>query len=302
MGSVYPRRKKLWIRFKGPDGWTQQKTPYHVGEENKARKVLLDVEARIAAGAEFDPTNSSGPITVAAYARKWLEERRRFVADSKNDEARLKYHVLPTIGAMRLDEVRPRHLVDMFRALREANKLAPKSILNVYSTVKALFRDAKIADLLTGDAPTILTKYQLGEAVDKDPEWRVTARYSRDELEILISDPRLPIDRRVFYALEGIAGLRLGEAAGLRWRHYDPSLKPLGRLLIATSYDKGRTKTKQPRRMPVHPTLAAILAEWKLSGWPAMMGRQPTPDDLIVPRPPDRQSPKDALDARGDAR
>ena len=23
MGSVYPRRKKLWIRFKGPDGWTQ---------------------------------------------------------------------------------------------------------------------------------------------------------------------------------------------------------------------------------------------------------------------------------------
>ena len=214
MGSVYPRRNKLWIRFKGPDGWTQQKMPYHVGEENKARKVLLDLEARIAAGAEFDPANASGPITVAAYARRWLEERRRFVADSKNDEARLKYHVLPTIGGMRLEEVRPRHLAEMFRALRQANELAPKSILNVYSTVKALFRDAKIADLLTGDAPTILTKYQLGEAVDKDPEWRVTARYSRDELEILISDPRLPLDRRVFYALEGIAGLRLVRLPG----------------------------------------------------------------------------------------
>ena len=47
MGSVYPRRNKLWIRFKGPDGWTQQKTPYHVGEENKARKVLLDLEASV---------------------------------------------------------------------------------------------------------------------------------------------------------------------------------------------------------------------------------------------------------------
>src|SRR3954453_16187168 len=35
--------------------------------------------------------------------------------------------------------------------------------------------------------------------------------------------------------------------------------------------------------MPAHPTLAAILAEWKLSGWAAMMGRQPTPDDLIAP-------------------
>jgi len=290
MGSVYPRRKKLWIRFKGPDGWTQQKTPYHIGEEKKARKLLLDVEANVTAGIKFDPKNASGPVTVAAYTRKWLEERRSLVADSKNDEARLKYHVLPAIGGMRLDEVRPRHLVDMFRALRDANKLAPKSILNVYSTVKALFRDAKMADLLIGDTPTILTKYQLGEAVDKDPEWRVTARYSRDELEILISDPRLPIDRRVLYALEGIAGLRLGEAAGLRFRHYDPSLQPLGGLLIATSYDKGRTKTKQPRRMPVHPTLAAILAEWKLSDWPSMMGRQPTPDDLVVPLPPDHAS------------
>lgn len=39
--------------------------------------------------------------------------------------------------------------------------------------------------------------------------------------------------------------------------------------------------------MPVHPVLAAMLAEWKLTGWALLMGRQPTPDDLIVPMPPD---------------
>src|SRR5204863_8107064 len=138
------------------------------------------------------------------------------------------------------------------------------------------FGGAKLADRPVAELPAILTEYQFGDSCGKGPAWRAAARYSRDELEILISDPRLPLDRRVFCALEGIAGLRLGEAAGLRFRHYDPSLKPLGRLLIATSYDTGRTKTKQPRRMPVHPALAAILAEWKLSGWPAMMGRQPT--------------------------
>lgn len=47
--------------------------------------------------------------------------------------------------------------------------------------------------------------------------------------------------------------------AGLRWRHYDPTTPVLGRLTVATSYDKGMTKTKRPRLMPVHPTLAAIL-------------------------------------------
>lgn len=35
--------------------------------------------------------------------------------------------------------------------------------------------------------------------------------------------------------------------------------------------------------MPVHPALAAILAEWRLTGWPLLFGRFPRPDDLIVP-------------------
>lgn len=87
------------------------------------------------------------------------------------------------------------------------------------------------------------------------------------------------------YALEGIAALRLGEAVGLRWRHHDAAKSPLGELLIATSYNKGRTKTKLARRMPVHPTLAAMLAEWKMHGWLAMMGRVPGADDLVVPLP-----------------
>jgi len=132
---------------------------------------------------------------------------------------------------------------------------------------------------------TLLNKYQLGPNEDKDSEWRGTAIYSRAELEMLISDARIPWDRRVLYALEGIAALRHGEAAGLRWRHYDPEEKPVGRLTVATSYNKGRTKTGKTRRMPVHPTLAAILAEWKLRGWPELMRRPPGPDDLVVPFP-----------------
>jgi hypothetical protein len=43
------------------------------------------------------------------------------------------------------------------------------------------------------------------------------------------------------------------------------------------------TKTDDPREMAVHPTLARILAEWKLSGFEQLTGRQPRPDDPIVP-------------------
>jgi hypothetical protein len=33
----------------------------------------------------------------------------------------------------------------------------------------------------------------------------------------------------------------------------------------------------------VHPTLAKILAQWKLAGWPAQFGRPPKEDDLLLP-------------------
>jgi hypothetical protein len=46
---------------------------------------------------------------------------------------------------------------------------------------------------------------------------------------------------------------------------------------------KGKTKTRATFRIPVHPVLARILAEWKLRGWQEWMGRAPKPDDLIVP-------------------
>ena len=38
-------------------------------------------------------------------------------------------------------------------------------------------------------------------------------------------------------------------------------------------------------RAPVHPVLQRALERWEASGWEEYMGRKPTRDDLIVPRP-----------------
>ncbi len=285
MGTVYPKGGKLYLGYRTAAGkWTYAATGFPVGQEAKAKKLLEKIESRVAATSTI-AAPAEGPLTVERYARHWLIERTALgIADVENEESRLEHHIYAALGELKLNEVRPRHIIDLIRKLRIAGKLAPKSIYNVYSVLKALFRDAHMADLID-TSPCVLTKYQLGENTDKDPEWRATAVYTRDELEMLIADPRLPEDRQVLYALEGLAALRHGEAAGLRWRHYDPTLSPLGGLTIATSYDKGRTKTKRSRRVPVHPTLAAMLAEWKLGGWPKMMGRPPGPDDLVVPMP-----------------
>lgn len=79
--------------------------------------------------------------------------------------------------------------------------------------------------------------------------------------------------------------LRTGEAAGLRWSCVQRA-EPLGRLVVATSYARGETKTGTDRWMPIHPALAAVLAEWRLGGWARTFGRPPLEEDLVCPVPP----------------
>lgn len=290
MGSVYPRGNKLYLKLKGPDGkWRPYKTEYRIGQEDLARQLLAKLEERMAAGRAIGGSGA-GVLTVRKYAKRWVDDCKKMgLAEWKSHEAWLRIHVLPVIGSMPVAEVRPRHLAALFRDIRAAKKLSSKSVRNVYSAVRGLFREALIAGLIE-TSPCVLTEHHLGKLRDKDPEWRATAIYTRDELEMLISDPRIPWDRRVVYALEGIGGLRHGEVAGLRLRHYDASLEPLGRLMVARSYDHDHTKTSRTRYMPVHPVLAEVLREWRDVGWVDMMGREPGPDDLFVPCPARRKS------------
>lgn len=280
MGSIYRKGPTLYIRYKDHEGkWVSEATAYRPGEEAKARQYLRDLEARFSASKEL--TDSAGlkpgtPITVAQYTERWLKMREGLHhASHKDEECRLRKHMLPRLGHMLLEEVRPRHFRDFVLDLRKG-ELAPRSIHHVYQTTALLFR-AAVIDELIGSSPCMLPRGTLPKKVDKDPNWRHGAIYTREEVEQLISDARIPEDRRVLYALKGLAGLRHSEAAGMRWNQYDQEARPLGALNL------GKTKTQVPRRIPVHPTLARILAEWKLAGWERTYGRMPTPDDLITP-------------------
>ncbi len=288
MSSIYSKNGRLYFSVKVGGKWKGISTEFVVGQERAAAAMLRRLEVSQANG---EPAPSTGPVTVTSFSKTWLKKREEQVKTWKNDECALRLHVLPTIGHMRLDEVRPLHIVELIREWRSRKgkaKKAPRTIYNDYSTICALFRDAHLDDLVPS-TPCILTKRQLGAKVDKNPEWRPGALFTKAELETLISDERIPMNRRVFYALEGLAGLRLGEAAGLHWRNCgrQPELAPLGQLYVAFNGARALPKGDICRPVPIHPTLAAILAEWKLFGWAKMMGRQPRPDDLVVPLPPE---------------
>jgi integrase len=262
-----------------------------IAEEKKAQAFLNEVEAGIRATLEHRGDGETGPLTFQRFATNWIKERRdRGLTCAGEDEGRMKHHVLAVFGHRRLDDIRPRDIRQFVREMQAENKLAPRTIRNIYGMLHTLFRDAVVEELIQTN-PCIVKHGELPEKIDKEPTWRSTAVFMRDEVEQLISDERIPEDRRVAYTILFLAGLREGEMAALRWEHYDAESEPLGRLLVAYSYSTRlravkRVKTKIPRDVPVHPTLATVSADWRENGWARMMGRAPTVDDLIVPEPP----------------
>jgi integrase len=292
--GVFKRGTKLWITFKDVDGkWRNVTSTHSVGQEALAQAKY---DALVASIKASKPIGSTGPLTVRAFAKPWLAEREKLDLDWKNDRSRLDHWILPTIGDLPIANVRTRHILDLVQHVRTTpsettgEPVSPRTVYNVYSVVSALFRDAKLADKIE-QTPCCLDERQLGARIDKNAEWRSEAVFARDEVETIISHDAIPADRQMVYALELLAGVRPGEASALRWRHYDAAAKPLGRLLVAHAYNTRKhrqkgTKTDSVKHIPVHPTLAAMLAEWKLGGWAAMHGRAPEPDDLIVPLPP----------------
>ncbi len=300
MASIYARGGVLWARIKGlkkPGEWARvptdhNGTPYRLGEEDKAQRWADVIEREIAESAA-KAAAGAGALTLAAYAERRAPLRKELGVHSwRNEETRLRLHVVPALGHLALGEVRPAQVRDLFRELTKAvrrGEIAPRTVLDIYGILHCLFEDA-IGDELLEHNPCRLKQNgrELPVKVDADPEWRANATYTVHEIERLISDPVVAVERRVLHSLKSIGGLRHEEAAALRWRNYQPELEPLGKLRIARAYDsKNRVekepKNGQPRDMPVHPVLAKILAAWKISHWERIYGRPPGPDDLIVP-------------------
>lgn len=294
MSSRFARGNKLYANIKDAQGvWRQVPTGFDVGQEAKADKRIAELEREV----ERQRRGESVELTVRRWVEEWSNEQKdRDVVDWKRNKAWLVDLVVPEIGDMLVREVRTPHIVAMFKKIRKApsdvtgKPRAPRTLHNIHGVVRSMFKDAELAGHLE-HAPASLDERQLGHKVDADPEWREEALFERTEIETMISSHKIPWDRRVQYAIEFLAGTRPSEAAALRWKRYDPTREPLGSLRIAKSYsarldrEKG-TKTNTMRVVPVHAALAAILAEWKLTGWPEMFGREPGDDDLIIPLPP----------------
>lgn len=286
MGTIYPRGKKLWMGLKDHEGkWVYRRTGYTVGQEKLAEKALLVVESEVRKGKKVQ---QGGDLTIETYAQAWCDLRIKSPDhwEAKREKQALQNHVFGEWGHLKLAEVRPSHIREILAAIAAKGR-AKRTQSNLYALLHRMFGDAAADELIVG-SPCVLRRGEKPRRTDKDPAWRATAFYTREEIQLLISDDRIPLDRRVVYGLAFIGALREGEIGALRWRAIDSKCEPLGKIQILASWNRRHKVEKLPkngrtRDAPIHPALAKLLATWKLGGYFRYMGKPVHADDLVVP-------------------
>jgi integrase len=300
-GFVY-RNKANTLRFRYPlpDGflWDQEVPPTQDGgplDETWGERVLAIFRGRVEGG--WDPRTieaqpiPAAPQTIGEYVMAWIKTQT--YEDARIDARRLVLHFLPApLAQLRLTEARPRHCLDYVRWLlarpsAEGGTLAPRTIRTIANVVQRGLAQA-VRDELLAVTPWNLPPKAIPARTDKHLGEREGWVFTMAEVQALCYSRVIPEDRRAIYATLFLGCCRTGEVSALRVEDWDRARAPLGALAINKSRSQTRravkgTKTEVSRHVPVHPALAALLAEWVLSGLPKLLGRPATPEDLLFP-------------------
>lgn len=298
MGRIYqrPGSKKWWLDFTDVDG-RRKRMSAETEDKELAQRALEGVEKKIGALRTLGAKKGDGPLLLGRYIEEiYLPDRESRGKDVSNDRVRLN-RILPYVRHLAVADTRLSHIRDAVQLFMKRmhgpdpkKRLAPRSILLSYRSLKRVFKHAVKAGLLESNPCDLDPRDdELPKNQDKDLTWRDRARFSQAEIERLLFSPELPLAHRVVYCCAAAAGPRASEISALRFDDIDYDRQMLPCIAISRSYNtdtrmEGPTKTGATKEVPMHPALAKMLAEWKLSGWPALMGRMPKANDLIFPR------------------
>lgn len=210
--------------YKGADGFWHGRVTVGTKDDGRPdrrhvmRKVKSDV---VRAVRDLERQRDSGSVrsagrvwTVREWLTHWVEE---IAAPSVRDSSLSAYrvavnvHLIPGVGAHRLDRLQPEHLERLYANMIRAGS-APATANQAHRTIRTALGEAERRGRITRN-PAKLAKAPRPDDVEVEP-------YSVDEVRQLLQVAR---ERRnsARWAVALALGLRQGEVLGLRWSDVD---------------------------------------------------------------------------------
>ena len=202
--------------------------------------------------------------TIRGFFQGWsrVDGSRRAVTPKwqRNRESYIRAHVVPVLGAVRLDELTAKHLVDLQAKLARKGLSAGTIDRVIHSALRGMLRDAELAgyrgcDLARLFDSRFVTRLDKGsDAAEIDP-------YTDEERERILT--WFLRERREYYAFVYFrfwTGTRPSEAIVLRWRDVDLEHRRIRIRRSRVLGEDGRTKTGRSRRdVIVHEGIDGVL-------------------------------------------
>ncbi len=245
------RRVTDWrVRYRDPDGRERQHTEHR---RIDAERWRTDNDSKLQRGEWIDP--DLGKTTLREWSEPWLKTTGPTLKPKTlaSYESLLGSRILPTLGDFPLAGLRPSDVQTWIGEMQEA-KLSPSRIRQAHVVLRSMLETAG-RDRYLGRNPAQgarLPKLQRKEAPSFEPS----------TVDSIIE--ATPEPYACFIAVQGMLGLRFGEAAALRRRSVnllrrritvDETLAEIGKRLIF-----GPTKSHAQRTVPIPAPLVAALA------------------------------------------
>jgi integrase len=141
----------------------------------EAAKSARDEARRRGRRGEYVDRNS---ITVAEYLSHWLAAHSLEIKPKTLAGYRwlVNRYVVPRLGSMRMQTVRPSHLSVMYRDLldgggRDGRALSRRTVDAVHAVLRKAFNDAVVSEQILESNPVLRAKRPRSAKVEADPVW-----------------------------------------------------------------------------------------------------------------------------------
>lgn len=232
-----------------------------------ARTFLGEVESAVARGSYVDP--ALGRLLFRVYAARWTSSRNNELSTTARDASIMKNHVLTRWGDLQLAKID--HLAVQSWVSELGRKYAPATVAECYRLTTAVMKSA-MRDRLIPYNPCDGVRLQSRRRRDTD-DLVISFEDYRDRLL-----PAVPDRYRALVGVAGGAGLRWGEAVGLRWDVVDlddAGLRVVRVVVEVGGYvsEKAYPKSRAGRReVPLPRFLVALLAAHRETFAPGPLG------------------------------
>jgi integrase len=280
-GHIRPRGSGTWeLKFDlGRDGLGKRQSRYvsFKGTKREAQAELTWLLAAQAKGEFIDPSK----VTAAEFFDRWQRDWAALNVSRKTLERYsdlLRKHVVPHVGALPVQRLRPVHLNELYAKL--AKVLAPRTVGHVHRVVhRALGHAMRWGVVAQNPASLVSPPPVAAEEIET---------LTMAQVQTVLADLRGRILGLMATTLLG-TGMRRGELLALRWADVDLDR---GRLRVEQSLEQTRAglrfkapKTRHGRRsISIPPSLAADLrSHWKAQQQQRLaLGLGKAPADALV--------------------